>query len=260
MKSYKNYIFDFYGTLVDIETNENSSLLWKRMAEIYTHYGAPYTGVGLRKRYQEIVKEEEKKLAEETFCTFPEIRLENVFARLLHEGGASMENVYGRHDQGRIDAETGSDYDENTWIDLIANVFRIFSRKRLLPYPGTIETLEKLKKRGCRLYILSNAQRVFTMPEMEITGMAGLMDAIYISSDYSVKKPDPAFIGRLIREQHLDPTETVMVGNDCESDIGSAKAALVDGVLLNTFRYDDDYIKKHCPIQPAVITQIEELL
>lgn len=29
MKAYDNYIFDLYGTLVDIHTEENDPLVWK---------------------------------------------------------------------------------------------------------------------------------------------------------------------------------------------------------------------------------------
>ena len=40
---YKNYIFDLYGTLVDINTDEWSAQLWKKMAILYGYYGAAYT-------------------------------------------------------------------------------------------------------------------------------------------------------------------------------------------------------------------------
>ena len=39
---YKNYLFDLYGTLVDINTNEWKSYLWKKMAELYGFEGAFY--------------------------------------------------------------------------------------------------------------------------------------------------------------------------------------------------------------------------
>ena len=41
---YKNYIFDLYGTLIDINTNEWKKSLWKNMAMIYSMSGASYTG------------------------------------------------------------------------------------------------------------------------------------------------------------------------------------------------------------------------
>ena len=32
MKEYQNYLFDLYGTLVDIHTDENDPRLWQRMS------------------------------------------------------------------------------------------------------------------------------------------------------------------------------------------------------------------------------------
>ena len=55
---YKNYIFDLYGTLVDIRTNEDKAYLWKKMSEFYGFYEAHYTPAEMRKAYQQYVKEE----------------------------------------------------------------------------------------------------------------------------------------------------------------------------------------------------------
>ena len=40
---YKNYIFDLYGTIIDINTDENYDDLWKEMAEFYCMKNAIYT-------------------------------------------------------------------------------------------------------------------------------------------------------------------------------------------------------------------------
>ncbi len=40
MKNYQNYIFDLYGTLLDIRTDEDDPLLWDRMAALYSCCGA----------------------------------------------------------------------------------------------------------------------------------------------------------------------------------------------------------------------------
>ena len=39
---YKNYIFDLYGTLVDIHTDEEQELLWEKLALFYGYYDAVY--------------------------------------------------------------------------------------------------------------------------------------------------------------------------------------------------------------------------
>ena len=46
---YDNYVFDLYGTLVDIHTDENCDLLWEKLAMFYGYYGANYTPDELKK-------------------------------------------------------------------------------------------------------------------------------------------------------------------------------------------------------------------
>ena len=56
-----NYIFDLYGTLVDIHTNESKASLWKNMAQIFSMMGVTYTAPELKKRYKELEREELRK-------------------------------------------------------------------------------------------------------------------------------------------------------------------------------------------------------
>ena len=42
---YQNYIFDLYGTLVDIHTNEKKAYLWKKMSLFFGMKGAAYEPV-----------------------------------------------------------------------------------------------------------------------------------------------------------------------------------------------------------------------
>jgi FMN phosphatase YigB (HAD superfamily) len=76
--------------------------------------------------------------------------------------------------------------------------------------------------------------------------MMGLMeffDAVYISSDCMVKKPQPEFMRRLLNEQGLDADRTVMTGNEIASDLGVAAECGIDGILLNTGNLTDDMIR-----------------
>ena len=91
--AFKNYIFDFYGTLVDIETDEDSPVLWDTMAQIYQSYGASYTGEGLRLRFRELVQQAEEDLAKETQVTYPEIDLTVIFVQLYLEGNPKGDSV-----------------------------------------------------------------------------------------------------------------------------------------------------------------------
>lgn len=39
---YDNYVFDLYGTLVDIHTEEDFPKLWEKLALFFGYYGAIY--------------------------------------------------------------------------------------------------------------------------------------------------------------------------------------------------------------------------
>ena len=57
---YKNYIFDLYGTLIDINTDEWNDDLWKKIAILYAYKGAHYTYDELNEEYGRLVQAEKK--------------------------------------------------------------------------------------------------------------------------------------------------------------------------------------------------------
>lgn len=218
MIRYQNYIFDLYGTLIDILTDEEDPAFWETVAQIYACYGCGYDGVTLMRTYRRMVRVAEEELRRATGVLYPEICLENVFWELLLQGRAGKE------------AEVLPD--RETFLYGIANTFRVLSRKRLTLLPGTIETLDTLRKRGAGIYLLSNAQQIFTVPEMEQMGILSYFDEIYISSAHGMRKPQKEFLENLLEEQGLDRSTCLMVGNDPETDLAIAKACGVDGCLI----------------------------
>ena len=247
------YIFDLYETLIDIRTDENSPLFWRGMAQLYSRCGALYSPSGLRQAYGRMVHEEEARLQESSGLRFPEIDLSVVFRRLLlaAPGSAALkkstaaasvqiaaENVEpGAAPGARKDLEKLAG--DPQCMAMVASSFRSMSMRRFRLYPGTLQTLKELKRRGRKVFLLSNAQSLFTRPELEMTGLMECFNAVYISSEKGMKKPQPDFMKLLLSEQGLSPEECMMVGNDTESDVRVALASGVTGCLLNTYHMDD---------------------
>lgn len=182
--AFKNYIFDFYGTLVDIETDESSPILWDTMAQIYQSYGASYTGEGLRLRYKELVQQAEEDLSKEKQVAYPEIDLTVIFVQLYLEGHPSGNSVAHLKEWGRL------------WRGLSVS----FLVSGWMLYPHTKEVLEDMKAAGCRIFLLSNAQADFTNPEIDLVGLRELFHAIYLSSDAGIRKPQPEFLLEVMKE------------------------------------------------------------
>lgn len=212
---YQNCIFDLYGTLVDIRTDEDDPRLWEVMADCYTRRGAAYSAPELHAAYWRAVAEAEGAAPQsrDAHEAHPEIRLELVFRQLFRAKGV---------DAGLAEAvETGRH-------------FRALSTKYIRTYDGAKELLTALRARGCGVWLLSNAQSIFTKWELERLGLTGFFDGVYLSSDYGVKKPDPRFFRVLLRERGISPKGAVMIGNDGTCDIRGGKAAGLDTLYIRS--------------------------
>lgn len=207
---YRHCIFDLYGTLVDIHTDERSPRLWARMTELYRRNGADYRSGKLRDAYFHTVGELEGGLTlrQDAHEAHPEIQIEQVFQQLYQEKGVNADH--------ELVAHTGL-------------AFRRHSTDYLRLYDGAEELLCDLRAQGCGVWLLSNAQSLFTRWELERLGLNGLFDGVYLSSDYGCKKPDPRFFHALLHDRAIDAEGAVMVGNDGVCDIEGAR-----GVGLST--------------------------
>lgn len=223
-KHYDNYIFDLYGTLVDIRTDETSPVFWRRMAELYARCGAEYTPRALQESYLRLCGEETALLRAKTGFARPEIELTHVFRQLY-------EKAPRRH----AAALSPKEDDFKGWTAMIASTFRALSMRRLRLYPGVKKTLASLHERGCGVWLLSNAQRVFTVPELEMLSLSDCFDGVYLSSDFGAAKPESAFLEALLREQGLQRESCLFIGNDPETDLAVARSCGVDAVLFDSY-------------------------
>ncbi len=209
---YTDLIFDLYGTLVDIHTEENS-LVWEKTAFFFGFYGARYTPEELQNSFRANLTAREAKAGQSYEC-FPDIPFEEVMDDLFRLKGIDPAPL-------RLGIQA-------------AQLFRISSLEYVKLYPHVPEALAELRQKGFRLWLLSNAQHVFTAYEIRYLGLEDAFDKIYISSDYQCRKPDVRFFRALLEEQGLDPETCLMIGNDLHTDIGGAKNAGLDTLYMHT--------------------------
>jgi len=209
----KNCLFDLYGTLVDIHTDEESPDVWRGMAEFYNKNNACWRPDELRNAYEKYILIEEQKMQREGSKYGPEIRVDNVFARLFTD-----KDVLSQPEL----------------IDAAGKLFRKLSTEYIRLYDGVPEMLAALREHGIGVWLLSNAQRLFTGPELDALGLTELFDGIYLSSDYGVKKPDPEFFSALLHEQNICTDSACMVGNDGSCDIGGAHMVGLHTVYIHS--------------------------
>ena len=206
---YRNYIFDLYGTLADIRTDETGPLLWKRSALWYAEHGAAWTGEALREAYLARCRRKQESRPDPYY----EIELREVFRELFAEKGVEADP--------RLVEET-------------ACFFRICSLKKLRRYAWVKPLFARLRKAGAGIYLLSNAQACFTRPELRFLELDNAFDGIVLSSDAGVRKPDPRLMRKLLEENGLCAGECLMTGNDRLTDIAAARAVSMDCLYLET--------------------------
>lgn len=254
---YQNYIFDLYGTLADIRTNENSPYLWRKMSDIYSALGAVYTARELKLAYQKVVKTKQLETAgyllqseawrksvgfswrgEEISGKTTDPIAEEVAGDTVDKAHfLELAQMHAEPDLTEVFAELFRDKGvscDREQARLVAVTFRTLSRMRLGLYDGVIDFLEYLRAEGKGIYLLSNAQEDFTRPELDKLGLVPYFDGIVISSEEGVKKPSPLFFRRLLDKYDLDPSSCVMIGNDEHSDIAGARAVGVDCLYIHT--------------------------
>ena len=202
---WKNCIFDLYGTLVDIRTDERAPVLWQQMAEEFARRGAACPAATLQDRYHALIRQAEGApgLRQDAHEAHPEIDIEAVFRELLREQRLPASPVAVR---------------------TLALQFRRWSTRFLRLYDGAEQLLRDLRTAGKGVYLLSNAQGVFTRWELDQLGLTDAFDGICLSSEAGCKKPDPHFFRLLLERYDIDPAQAVMIGNDGVCDIGGGRA------------------------------------
>jgi len=210
---YKNLIFDLYGTLVEIHTEEELPQVWEKLRLFYGYHGAAYTADELFGAYRRELAARNMR-AGQSYEGYPDLPVEPVLAELFRAKGVTdgLEAL----------------------ADTAAQLLRIESTIFVRLYPNVLEGLQRLHEAGFRLYLLSNAQAAFTRRELTLLGLDRAFDRMFLSSDYGIRKPDPDFIGTLLREEGLAAKDCLMIGNDMSTDIAGAAAVGVDGLFVKT--------------------------
>ena len=211
--TYDNFIFDLYGTLIDVNTDEHAAQTWKKWCRYLDRKGIKHPHyIPFRRRFFEMDRAYRERAKLEGPYEVPEIDIIEVYRELFE--------AYGN---GILSDELLLD---------ISYQFRVCSRAHIRLYPGVIEFLDQLKAEGKHAYLLSNAQASYTMPEIQMLSLDEKLEDIFISSDEKCMKPDVAFFDKLICKHGLNKTKTVMVGDTLSSDVAGAKKAGIDAIHL----------------------------
>lgn len=126
---YKNYVFDLYGTLIDINTDEWDMKLWEKLAILYRYKGAQYTAKEINRDYCAYV-DKVKASVRKKHPQYNVIDIKNRKGFLKKLFTAKGVKATAKE------------------IDFICTAFRCYSTKYIKLYDGVIDLLDTLKEKG----------------------------------------------------------------------------------------------------------------
>ena len=131
--------------------------------------------------------------------------------------------------------------------------YRKMKENFMTPYPGTIETLKKLKKKY-KLAIISDAPGINAWMRLIAMNIDSYFDVVLTKSDIKAQKPSSKIFMKVISLLKVKPNECIMVGDRIERDISGAKALGIKTVFK---RYG--HLQKECSGADFEIKRINEL-
>lgn len=103
---------------------------------------------------------------------------------------------------------------------------------RFRAYPEAAGVLTRLRADGHPLVVVSNWD-VSLHDVLQTTGLAPLLDAVVVSAQEGVGKPDPRIFARALQVAGVDAADAVHVGDSPDADVAGALAAGIRAVLVD---------------------------
>lgn len=198
MPGIRAVAFDIYRTLIDISTDEESLKPYEFLSRWLSYHGVETDAPALRSTYLELCDAEISKGE----APYPDIDIGTVFTNILRKS---------RHRDLDLEGKSRE----------LALLFRMATTNSISLYPGVHDVLQTLRGK-IRLGIVSNAQRLFTVPELSKFSLIDYFDRIVLSSDFGVRKPDPQIFEALLSALRVPPETVVFIGDNPFDDIHGA--------------------------------------
>jgi putative hydrolase of the HAD superfamily len=107
-----------------------------------------------------------------------------------------------------------------------------YHRRALVPRPGVVDTLRRLRERGYLIGLITVCSEDIEVlwPETEF---AGLFDAEVFSSRVGLSKPDPRIYLACCDALGVEPHEALFVGDGANDELEGARRVGMEAVLIH---------------------------
>jgi putative hydrolase of the HAD superfamily len=207
MPEVEAILFDLYGTLVDVSTDESKNEIFNFLSEYLRYYDVKIESARLRSVFE---SEKAQNMAAR-HEKYPEVNLVDVFENILKREGQN-----------------------NSFLKKsCCKLFRLLSRERLELFPDSIPVLKEMEKSGYPLALVSNAQKIFTSNEIRMLGLDQFFKYKVFSSQYGFVKPDHRLFLIACGLLDVEPQKAIYIGDNPYNDVKGAQKLGMTSILIN---------------------------
>jgi putative hydrolase of the HAD superfamily len=166
--------------------------------------------------------------------TLPEVVADETQARVLASHifqSFSLTSDWALFDLGQIEAQPLAERIAQRSGMRVSQVLRVIEAipDHLVPIPGTVALLQRLKAQGHRLFFLSNMPTTYALELERRNDLASWFEGGIFSSRVQLIKPRPEIFQEAVRRFDLVPQNTVFI-DDLAHNIEAARALGWQGV------------------------------
>ena len=123
------------------------------------------------------------------------------------------------------------------------------------PYPGVMDTLQRLQEAGLRNAVITNKQRRFAVELLARLGLSRWLDLIVGGDSCARRKPDPQPLHFACESMRLPESKVLMVG-DSINDVQAARAAGI-AIVCVTYGYNEGQDPRTLPCDAWIDSMAE---
>jgi len=122
---------------------------------------------------------------------------------------------------------------ESELVREVADAYSSEREARVAPFPGALETLAELRRRGHRLGLLTNGGARLQRAKLARFALAERFDAVRIEGEVGVGKPAVAAFAGALAALGARGEPAAMIGDDLAADVAGARAAGLNAIWVD---------------------------
>lgn len=190
-------LFDLYGTLIDIEVDEENESVFKFISKWLNAQGFKVMPKKLAFLYKSCIENIRKSKRDK----INEYEITSIFYDVIKSLNPTKR--------------------PKRLSECAARIFRVMTTCYINLFDETFELLKRAKKRGVKVGIIANAQRFNAEAEIEMFNISKYVDYSVFSSDVGTKMPDPSIFSKAKSDFCCDAKSIYFITSHLKNNVES---------------------------------------